>query len=274
MENDSRRGGRERAALLTARDLTLLDFAARHRLFLGSHAQALLGLSAGTAGRRLRALARGGYVVSTRVFVGHPACYQISRDGLAAVGSDLPLPRQDLRAYAHDVGVAWLWLAGLRGSFGPLKEMVAERTLRSEDARAAAAARAPGAVEDPLRRPWGVRLGGSGPLGRERLHYPDLLLVTPNGNRVALELELSSKGKARRERILAGYGSDARIGAVLYLVEDARVGRAVEASARRLGMASLVQVQRVGQTLAPPGVSSARRRTAPGRRDASRGAER
>jgi hypothetical protein len=273
MESNSRGAGHQRTPL-TPRDLTLLDFAARHRLILGSHAQTLLGVSPGVAGRRLRALTTGGYIVATRVFASQPACYQISRDGLAVVGSDLPLPRLDLRAYAHDVGVAWLWLAGLRGSFGPLAQMVAERTLRSEDARAASLARAAGTSGDPLRQPWGIRLGGSGPHGRERLHYPDLLLVTPQGQRIAVELELSSKGKSRRERILAGYGSDARMTSVLYLVDGTSVGRAVEASARRLGMGSLVHVQPVAQTLAPPGVSLASQRVARRWRAPSRGAER
>ena len=271
MEVDPRLSREKGHALLTARDLTLLDFAARHRLILGAHAQTLLGVSPGIAQRRLRALARGGFVIASRLFVGHPAYYQISRNGLAAVGSDLPLPRQDLRAYAHDVGVAWLWLAGLRGGFGSLKEMVAERTLRSEDARAAAEARRPGASVDPLRMPWGVRLGGSGPHGHERLHYPDLLLITPHGQRIAVELELSSKGKTRRERILAGYGSDARISAVLYLVDQPSVGQAIEGSARRLGMRSLVHVQQVDQTLAPPGVSPGIQRSAGGRTPELRG---
>jgi hypothetical protein len=84
-----------------------------------------------------------------------------------------------------------------------------------------------------------------GPGGRPRLHYPDLLLVTPEGHRIAVELELSSKGRARRDRILAGYGADARIEVVLYLVEQTALARAIQSSARRLGISSLVHVERV-----------------------------
>lgn len=252
---------------LTDRDLLLLDFAAQHRLFLAAHAQSLLAVSERTAQRRVRALAASGYLISRRVFAGQPGCYQISRDGLAAVGSDLAAPRLDLRAYVHDLGLAWLWLAAHRGAFGPLREILAERTLRSEDARAAAAARTGAATGDPHHEPYGVRLGGWGAPGWEPLHYPDLLLVTQQGDRIALELELTSKGQARRERILVGYGSDARVAAVIYLVDRPSVGRAVETSARRLGIGGLVHVQQVQQTLAPPGQAADRG----SRRTASRG---
>jgi hypothetical protein len=260
VEPDSRRAGRGRQTLLTARDLSLLDFVAQHRLILAAHAQSLLGVSPGAAQRRLRALANGGYVLTRRVFAGQPACYQLSRAGLAVVGSDLPPPRLDLRSYAHDVGMAWLWLAAQRGRFGPVSAVLTERTLRSADARAAAAARAGVAPPEAGERlqPYGIRLGGTGQRGRERLHYPDLLLITRQGQRIAVELELTSKGQARRERILAGYGSDARVSTVLYLVDRPDVGRAIEKSARRLGIESLVHVQRVRQTLPPPGMSAAR----------------
>jgi hypothetical protein len=143
----------------------------------------------------------------------------------------------DLRAYRHDVGLAWVALAAERGAFGQLQEVVSERWMRSRDAVAA--------QSSPDPDPFGVRLGGMGPAGRERLHYPDLLLVTPDQRRIAVELELTSKERTRRERILAGYGADPRIDAVLYLVDRTAVARAIEASAARLAIASMVHVQRV-----------------------------
>jgi hypothetical protein len=277
VETDSRGEERPPRTLLTARDLSLLDFAAQHRLILAAHAQSLFGVSARVVGRRLTALTREGYLQARRVFAAQPACYQITRDGLGATGSPLTPPRLDVRGYAHDVGVAWLWLAARRGAFGPLKELLAERTLRSEDARGEAArAGGPLAARASETGPYGVRLGGLGAHGRERLHYPDLLLVASDGQRIAVELELTSKGQSRREGILIGYGSDARVSTVLYLVDHPAVGRAVEASARRLGMESLVQVQRVQQALPPLGgfPGAARERIASQERGDSPGAER
>jgi hypothetical protein len=220
---------------------------AEHRLILPAHAQALLRVSPSAAGTRLRALASGGYLVSHRVFAGQPPGYQITRKGLDVIGSPLPRPQLDLRAQAHDAGVAWLWLAARSGTFGPLSAVVSERTMRSLDGRRVD-------HSTTLAGPLGVRLGGTGPGGRERLHYPDLLLITPDGRRIAVELELSAKGTARREKILAGYGSDARIDAVLYLVDRPALATALRSSARRLGIPHHVHVQWVRQ----PGSEQAR----------------
>jgi hypothetical protein len=218
---------------ITARDRELLEFLAEHRLVLDSHVHSLLG-SRSAADARLRALDRAGLVQQGTRFHGQPRSYQITRSGLDAVGSSLPRPRIDLREYKHDVGVAWLWLVARRGAFGPLRELISERALRSGDM-----------TPEGRSRPLGVRLGGVGPRGRESLHYPDLLIVDPHGRRIALELELTPKGAGRRDRILAGYASDARIDAVLYLVEDRRIARKLEASARAVGAGELVRVQPV-----------------------------
>jgi hypothetical protein len=160
---------------------------------------------------------------------------------LHAIASELPRPRLNLAEYAHDVGVAWLWLAANAGRLGPLREVISERRMRSRDASG-----------DRDGDPFGVRLGGVGPGGRPRLHYPDLLLRTESGHRVAVELELTTKGRARRERILAGYGGDPRIDAVVYFVSHPRVGRAIEESAARLRLSSMVHVQRVQWGASPP----------------------
>lgn len=207
---------------------------AEHRLVLASHVQALLRISAGAAYARLRALSTAEFLTHRPLFQGEPGCYQIAPKGLQTIDSDLKRPHIDLRAYRHDVGVAWLWLAAHEGVFGPLRQVLGERRLRSHDGRA-----------DGVANPLGVRLGGVGPGGRDRLHYPDLLLVGADGKRIALELELSSKGRARREGILAGYAADPRVDAVVYLVDKPAVARAIRASAARLGISPLVHVQRV-----------------------------
>jgi hypothetical protein len=218
---------------LTEPDLRALVFIAEHRLVLPGQVAVLLDTSLDAATARLRKLAKAGYLAKECVF-GHQPHYQITRRGLAAIGSKLPAPRPDLRVYAHDIGVAWLWLAARAGAFGPLEAMVGERRLRSHDG-----------AREPDSEPLGVRLGGTGPRGRERLHYPDLLLKTADGRRIALELELTPKSRTRLETILAGYGADPRIAGVVYLVERPAIARSVEAGARRVGVWDLVHVQRV-----------------------------
>jgi len=234
---------------LTDRDRELLGFLAEHRTVLGGHVQALLGVSAAAAYSRLRSLTGSGFVRREALFYRQGACYQITGKGLAAIGSGLSRPHIDLRQYSHDIGVGWLWLAARAGTFGALREVISERSMRSHDA-----------TGDGRHAPLGVRLGGVGRGGRERLHYPDLLLVDVTGERVALELELSGKSRPRREMILAGYGADARIDAVVYLVDDPAIGRGIQESARKLGISRRVRVQRVrlGGSGAAPSASVSR----------------
>jgi hypothetical protein len=197
-----------------------------------------------TAERRLDKLADGGYTRRAAVFRGRPPMHLITAAGLRALGSPLPTPRLDLHNYEHDIGLAWLWLAARRGTFGPLSEILAERTLRSRDGAADR--------ESHASELLGVRLGGTGPRGRERLHYPDLLLRTADGRWVAVELELSTKGRTRLESILSGYGADPRIAGVVYLVQSQTVARSVERAARKVGASDLVHLQRVRLKVARP----------------------
>jgi hypothetical protein len=241
---------------LAAQDLELLWFLAEHRMVLPDHVAALFGVSVETAKGRLARLTKAGYVRHEPLFRRQPAMHLIARGGLAVIGSALPTPRIDVRTYEHDAGVAWLWLAARHGTFGPVREIVGERRMRSHDA-----------ARDPDSEPLAVKLGGVGPRGCERLHYPDLLLRTADGRRIALELEFSSKGRVRLERILAGYAADPRIDGVVYLVQSASVTRSIRAAARRVGISSLVHIQRVRSTVANPAAAPARvaHRTAVGR---------
>lgn len=213
-------------------------------MVLAAQAGRLLSVSPGAAQARLRALGQAGYVRRERPFEGRAWFHLITARGLAAAGSQLRAPQLDLGSWQHDVGLGWLWLAAHCGAFGPLREVVSERRMRSLDGALAAHGRADA--------PQGVRLGGVGPAGRQRLHYPDLLLVGGRGERIAVELELSAKGRRRREQILSGYAGEGRIDAVLYLVRSRAVGRAVRASARRIGIGHLVQVQEARVASASP----------------------
>ncbi len=228
-------------------DLRLLAFAAEHRLVLAAHAQALLGTSARAAERRLRILTHHGYLRSDRQLAGR-GWYQIDRAGLAAIGSSLSRPRDvDLATYEHDIGLAWVWVATDRGALGATRALVSERQMRSADQRA-----------ERFAEPYGVRVPGAGPRGGERRHYPDLLLETGTGHRVAVELEMSSKTPRRREEILGGYAVDARFDAVLYLVDRPGVGRAIERSVAALGLSDLVHVQRLAFGPGAGGISRGR----------------
>jgi hypothetical protein len=208
---------------------------AEQRLALRVHVAALLGATPGAAGDRLRRLRSVDLVTEeqSRLYR-QPPCYQITAAGLHTIGSDLPPPQPDSAQYGHDVGVAWLWLVARGGAFGSLTEIVSERRMRSHD-------RSEGGRDEPLA----VRTGSFGRGGREALHYPDLVVVTDGSRRIAIELELTGKERARREQILSGYALDTRFDAVQYLVENPSIGAAIQSSALKLGLSDLVAVQRV-----------------------------
>jgi hypothetical protein len=226
-----RRASRPRISDL---DREVLAFAAEHRFIICAHVQALLRCSESAAQARLSRLCGGGFLLGEKILHKQPGTYRSTRKGLSAAQSKLRAPNIDLGRYDHEIGAAWLWLAARNGAFGTMREVLAERSLRSRDA-----------TPDERSGPLAVRLGGNGRGGRARLHYPDLLLVDPSGRRIAIELELSSKGRTRREQILTGYASDVRFAAVVYVVEEQLLGRSIEASARQLGISGLVHVRQV-----------------------------
>jgi hypothetical protein len=247
IDSSDPRRKRVRNVRATERDLGLLGFIAEHRLVLPAQAGRFLGTSAGAADARMRALASEGFLFREALFHREPPYCQATRAGLALIGSDLPTPKFDVAEYRHDVGVAWLWLAARHGTFGHLGEVIGERRMRSSDFK-----------RGPLEQPIAVRLGGVGPRGRPRLHYPDLLLVEAGGRRIALELELTPKGRTRREAILSGYGLDRRIDKVLYLVDSRSLGRAISDSARKLGVSDRVHVQMISMEPVGRGATAGR----------------
>ncbi len=211
-------------------DGELLAFLAEHRVALVDQLATLTGRSDAGVRRRLRALAAAGLIAERRVLHRQPPAYLITRRGLRTLGSPLPLPRLNLQAYLHDLGAGWLWLAARDGAFGALSEIHSERRLRSRDGLP----RGPDAGPEHSER-LGVRLFDLGPGGRECLHYPDLVLRTAAGQRVALELELTTKAPRRLEGILEAYAADPRIDAVIYVVGDRRLEARIRTAAARAG---------------------------------------
>jgi hypothetical protein len=216
----------------------VLEFMSQHRCAIAPQVQTLLRCSPALAARRLRELNALGYARSQRIFAGRPATWRITAAGLGAIGSPLGPPRLHLSQYAHDLGLGWLWLAARAGGFGKPVAIDSERSMRSHDAR-----------RRPAQEPIGVGLGPMGPRGGEQRHYPDLLLTTPAGRRIAFELELSGKGTQRLAGIMLSYAADRRIDAVLYLVTDRRLAGGIERTAREAGIGELVHVQLVSRSI-------------------------
>jgi DNA-binding MarR family transcriptional regulator len=224
---------------LSDSDRKVLAFLAAHRLVLARQVQALLNVSDQAVHERLDALEARRFLRHSRVTLGRPGYYQITHIGLAVIASDLPPPRLELDRCWHDIGAAWLWLAGARQAFGRAERVLSEREQQSHDA-----ARKPGEqVEPPLGVPvTGLGTGAGNPIG---LHYPDVLLIGEHGERVAIELALNTHLQRELQIIMAGYAADPNIAAVLYLGEIKAVRHVISSTAARLGISDLIHVQPV-----------------------------
>lgn len=233
---------------LTPADRELLAALAEHRVAVPEQAARWLGVGPAAAARRIRRLEQARLLERRRVFSRGSATLRISARGLREIDSPLGPPGLKLDEYRHDVGVTWLWTAAREGAFGPLRGCETERAMRSRDARLdrRASTERSGPVLWADRE--GVGLGTYTPSGRPERHYPDLMLRTRDGRRVAVELELSGKGRRRLDRVLGAYASDRRVDRVLYLVADPRLGGEVTAAAARAGIADQVSVRLIART--------------------------
>jgi len=221
---------------------------AEQRVTVTPQAAHWLNEPAAASAARLERLQAARMLKLDQIFHAAPAAVTITRRGLAAAGSTLRTPPQiDLRQYRHDVGVAWLWQAAHAGYFGTPKALVSERVMRSHDWRLDRRA-----ANEPIER-FGVGIGGVAPGGAPRRHYPDLLVDTQDGRRVAVELELTAKSRPRTDEVMLAYASDGRVAEAAYLVPDARLARFIRDAADRAGIPELISVTR----LEPGGIDGA-----------------
>jgi hypothetical protein len=222
---------RARPFRVTDRDLELLRFIAAHRFVLACQVSVWFGTDRAVAYRRLSGLVGVGLLSYTRVFHAKPGCYRVTNGGLAVIDSRLPRPAIDLRTYGHDVGVVSLALESLAGRFGAAETIVSEREMRSTDQR-----------DDGAHDSHAIALLGYDRYGHQRRHYPDLVVELSDGGRVAIELELSMKGRRRLEDILAGYGAQHGLIVVVYVTTRPAIAGRVRALASSLGLERLVRV--------------------------------
>jgi hypothetical protein len=189
----------------------MVAFIGRHRAVEGRQIGRRFGMHRTNAQRRLCGLVRKGLLEHRRVLHRRPGVYLATRAGLDFVGLELPPARVDLRSYEHDVEIVWLSLV-LEREFGA-DAVLTERELRSRDMSAAWTAHNGGARVRPR---YAVATGsGRAPRG---LHFPDLAVEkgAPRGGLLAIELERTSKGAARRREIVAAYQNGIHVDQVRY----------------------------------------------------------
>jgi len=210
---------------LTQGDVEVLGFVGRHRFATAPQVARWAGRSEKKIYPRLCGLRAHELVEFHRPLI-ERGVYVATRAGLAAAGLDLPPARVEIATFTHDRLVADLAVDLERAG----DEVVTEREMRHTD-------------ETPDSEGGRPRYAVVLPSGGR--HYPDLMVVRPSGRFGAVEIELSPKNRARRERILGGYARARHIETVTYHVGHPRIGDLVARSAVVLGIGDLIEVRPV-----------------------------
>jgi DNA-binding Lrp family transcriptional regulator len=213
----------ERTGYLTERDLEISTWVGR---LLGASAEQIgrrFGLGRTQLYRRLRVLQDYGVLRRRRLIVGQPALYLVRGRRLRPA------------SYEHALAVAEL-VAG--------RELAGARVITEQEIRRIRAHR--GDLDRRLTDSDEQTI-----LGCDRV--PDMVEQVAGGGLIAYEVELSSKGRARRERVISAYAISS-YEAVRWIVPARRIGQLVRANIRDYGLAGLMEVAPEASSLPGPGV--------------------
>ena len=175
--------------------------------------------------------------------------YRITADGLQAIGSELPVPRVDLRGYWPEVGAGWLAVGARRGIFGAdIERLYTRREMVAADRRMAGAApMADRAWSEAVRvkaadASFAVRRSGGAAGDGGVAHYPDLTLVLAQG-RVAMQLVPMFQSRGELDRVIDAYVHKPTLVRTVLIVPDAASRASVAAVIERCGAGDRVAVQ-------------------------------
>ncbi|HAW58514.1 MAG TPA: hypothetical protein DCX03_05810 [Bacteroidales bacterium] len=166
---------KKKGVRLTARDLKIISWINSHRAATAEQVHKKFDLSLLSAKKRLYELKSFDYLIYEKIFHDKPGIYRAGAKGIAVTNDSLPTIKIRLGSYEHDTKLIDLAIS-LEEKTGA--HWQTDRQIRHEKG-----------------------LKGVGNKG----HSPDGVLEFKNGNKVAVELELSLKGSKRIEKILKGY---------------------------------------------------------------------
>ncbi len=204
------------------------------------HVAGRFGMSSSMAYRRLALLVRDKLLVQHYVLYARPVLYAATRQGMRWRGlSGFEACVITPGTFEHAWQVAEVAVPLIRGL--PGWQVWSDRELRWH--------------ERQERQLLGsVRVGSRGG-DRPALHRPDLVLRSPRGRVVAIEVELSVKDRARLKKICLGWARARHVDAVYYLATPhaaKAVGRAV-ADTRAEDRIQVLGLGDVGEVVAREG---------------------
>lgn len=211
---------------VTRRDLAIVRWIGRLRLAEARQIAKRFEMDERNAYRRLRGLVRLGLIDHARIFHARPGAYAATRAGLGAAGLRLPPPRIDIRTYEHD-RIAVSVLIELEREFGAAAVRT-ERELRALDGGS------------PARPRYAVRRGSE--TTRRGLHFPDLVVVLADERTLAIEVELTAKGRTRLDSIVRAYVRARHVEVVRYYAAPAAL-KGVERAVARAGAERVFEIR-------------------------------
>jgi len=201
---------------LTERDQHLFRWINGHGFVTVNQTSAWMGTNYQAAQRRMKKLVDAGYLQRKRLLHGDKRVHWVTKKALAASGDNLAPPQTiGLGSYRHDlvlVDVAQTVVDQTGGDFVP------ERRLRQH-----------------------AGFKGVGVSG----HLPDGLLRLPGQKPIAVELEMSTKGRQRLKRIVSGYAANMGLEQVWYFVTANDVRHVVEEAAKAHDFIKVLDWRRV-----------------------------
>lgn len=209
--------------LLTERDLELFRWINSHRYVQARQIFRHFGVSPKFY-RRLNQLVSAGWLVHETIFRSMPGHYKCTKNATDISEDVLPPPREvSLATYRHDILVIDLALTlEKRGQW------ITERELRRGD-------------------------GDETGLRAYCRHYPDGLMVMPAGQRIAIELERTSKTQREIGKIIQGYSERSStvkdIAGVVYFCLSEGTRKKVANAVTQAGAGRLVQVRMLSEIL-------------------------
>lgn len=209
-------------AVVTARDREVVAWVGRLGAAGATDVRVRFGLGRTAGYRRLAACVERELLEQVRLLHGEPGLYVATRAGLRWAGLEQLGPcRVSVGAFEHWQACATL--AAALGAGG--HEVWSERDLRT-------------AERESGRLIASVRVGQA-----ERLHQPDLVLRPgTEGERVAVEVELSVKSAHRLEAICRGWARARHLAGVRYYAAPAPA-RAVQRAVREVRAEDVIEIR-------------------------------
>lgn len=220
------------AVMQTSRDGEIVEWVGRIGAANAEQVIARFGMGRTRAYERLRLLVGRGLLTQRTLLYRQAGLYTATRHGLRWQGlSHLGVFRVSPAGFEHAVQVATAAVE-LEGRL-PEWRVVGEREIRfaeTDTGELAASARV-----------------GELPDGSPALHRPDLALIGPRGEVVAVEIELSVKSSKRLRAICRGWARARHVSHVYYLASRAS-GRAVQRTIDELDVGERITVLPLAET--------------------------